>query len=439
MLLTGGAIAGAMPSNLWSMVQNPSFGPSQAIGGTANGCLAGAAQLPPDGPGYEVIRLSRRRYFGHSDMIDFVDGLGRRAQAAGLPMFYVGDMAQPRGGPLPFGHSSHQTGLDVDIWFTLETVPGLTSSQRETPALPSMISPDATVDPAHFGARQVTLLRLAAADPRVDRIFVNPVLKLAMCRGFGGAADGGTAWLGRLRPWWGHDDHFHVRLRCPDGSAACEAQAPIPEGDGCDAALDDWTHHLTPPKPVGPPAPARQPPVACLALLADNQTTEETAMPSVARYQIHIDLPRARVWDGLRDLSRAPFYVPNLTGVEFTTAQHEGVGTSRRVFQSNGKSLEETVVSWDDGYGFTLRLHDGAKPPAPFKQAWFDYRIADAPDGGTLFTPSLTYEMPLGPVGKLLDWAMVKRFATASTKQVAENFKRYYETGEITNPAYKKP
>ena len=162
-------------------------------------------------------------------------------------------------------------------------------------------------------------------------------------------------------------------------------------------------------------------------------------MPSVARYQIHIDLPRARVWDGLRDLSRAPFYVPNLTGVEFTTAQHEGVGTSRRVFQSNGKSLEETVVSWDDGYGFTLRLHDGAKPPAPFKQAWFDYRIADAPDGGTLFTPSLTYEMPLGPVGKLLDWAMVKRFATASTKQVAENFKRYYETGEITNPAYKKP
>jgi uncharacterized membrane protein len=160
-------------------------------------------------------------------------------------------------------------------------------------------------------------------------------------------------------------------------------------------------------------------------------------MPSIASYEIHVDLPRARVWDGLRNLSRAPLYVPNLTGVEFTTAQHEGVGTSRRVFQTNGKSLDETVVKWDDGFGFTLRLHDGDKPPAPFKQGWFDYRIADAPDGGTLFKPSLTYEMPWGPVGKLLDLLMVNRFARASTRQVAENFKRYYETGEITNPAYK--
>jgi hypothetical protein len=104
-------------------------------------------------------------------------------------------------------------------------------------------------------------------------------------------------------------------------------------------------------------------------------------MPSVASYEIHVDLPRARVWDGLRNLSRAPLYVPNLTGIEFTTAQHEGVGTSRRVFQTNGKSLDETVVKWDDGFGFTLRLHDGDKAPAPFKQAWFDYRIADAPGG----------------------------------------------------------
>ena len=241
--------------NSWSLIEQPTPGPAQAIGSTANGCLTGGVQLPADGPGYEVIRLSRRRYFGHGDMVDFVEGLGKRALAAGLPLFYVGDMAQPRGGPLPFGHASHQTGIDVDIWFTAETRPGLPQSAREEPPLPSMIvagdSPH--VDSSQFGKRQVTLLRLAAGDPRVDRIFVNPVIKLAMCHGFGGATVGGSAWLQKLRPWWGHDDHFHVRLRCPEGSPDCEPQRPVPDGDGCDASLEDWTHHLTPPKP--PPGP----------------------------------------------------------------------------------------------------------------------------------------------------------------------------------------
>jgi penicillin-insensitive murein DD-endopeptidase len=261
----------AQPGNAWSVIENPTPGPAQAIGSTADGCLIGAVELPADGTGYEVIRLSRRRYFGHGDMVEFVEGLGRRAQAAGLPLFYVGDMAQPRGGPLPFGHASHQTGIDVDIWLTADTRPGLPIAAREEPPLPSMIVAGATprIDPAHFGKRQVTLLRLAAADPHVDRIFVNPVIKLALCRGFGGAAVGGTDWLHRLRPWWGHDDHFHVRLSCPASSPDCEPQNPIPDGDGCDAALENWTHHLAPPKAPAEPRAPKTMPAACQAILKE--------------------------------------------------------------------------------------------------------------------------------------------------------------------------
>jgi penicillin-insensitive murein endopeptidase len=258
----------AQRTNVWSLIDTPTPGPAQAIGSTANGCLSGAVQLPTDGPGYEVIRLSRRRYFGHGDMVDFVEGLGKRAQAAGLPLFYVGDMAQPRGGPLPFGHASHQTGLDVDIWFTADTKPGLPAAAREEPPLPSMIvaGNKPHVDMSEFGKRQVALLRLAADDRRVDRIFVNPVIKLAMCRGFGGATTGGSAWLQRLRPWWGHDDHFHVRLRCPDSSPDCEPQKPVPDGDGCDASLEDWTYHLTPPKSPPEPRAPKIMPATCQAL-----------------------------------------------------------------------------------------------------------------------------------------------------------------------------
>jgi penicillin-insensitive murein endopeptidase len=263
-----GAVARAdPPANAWSRIAAPTPGPALAIGGAAHGCLAGAARLPLDGAGYAVIRPSRRRFFGHPDTVSFVETLGRNAAAAGLPRFYVGDIAQPRGGPLPFGHASHQTGLDVDLWFTFASRAVLSPAEREEPALPSMLSPDGlAVDPARFDARQVALLKLAAADARVDRIFVNPTIKLALCRDYAGAIASGSAWLRRLSPWWGHDDHFHVRLRCPAGSPSCEPQAPVPEGDGCNPALEDWTRHQTPPQRSSPVAP-RLAPAACAAVL----------------------------------------------------------------------------------------------------------------------------------------------------------------------------
>lgn len=107
------------------------------------------------------------------------------------------------------------------------------------------------------------------------------------------------------------------------------------------------------------------------------------------------------------------------------------------MFQKNGQPMDETVVNWDEGYGFALRLHNDGKPPAPFREASFEYRIADAPDGGTLFMPALTYAMPWGILGSLLDALLVNRFARGQVRKVALNFKRHYETGEVTNPAFR--
>lgn len=264
--LTGAARS--QDANPWSRVHNPTPGAALSIGGPARGCLSGAVHLPADGPGYAVIHLERRRFFGHPDTVRFVDRLGRRASAAGLPTFYVGDMAQPRGGPLPFGHASHQTGIDVDLWFTFATPAPLPVAARGTIELPSMLLANwRAVDPKRFGPRQVTLLRLAATDPRVDRIFVNPVIKATLCRAI---PSGQRSWLRRLRPWFGHDDHFHVRLSCPAGSPECQAQAPVPPGDGCDSVLASWVRDQRPPPPHPPPLPPRKMPVLpaeCHALL----------------------------------------------------------------------------------------------------------------------------------------------------------------------------
>ena len=254
-------------SNLWSQIETPLAGAPRVVGGVAHGCLMGAAELPPDGPGYAAVRLSRHRNFGHPMLVRYIETLGRATAAAGLPVFYVGDMAQPRGGPLPFGHASHQTGLDVDVWFTLQTRPSLPPDAREDVELPSMLLANyREIDPRRFGARQIKLLRLAASAPEVERIFVNPVIKAALCRN---ARSTDRDWLARIRPWFGHDEHFHVRLRCPADSPECETQKPVPEGDGCGTELASWLHHLPPPPPENSVPHARSLPFACQAVLRE--------------------------------------------------------------------------------------------------------------------------------------------------------------------------
>jgi penicillin-insensitive murein DD-endopeptidase len=261
------APAGASP---WSEVQTPTEGPPRSIGTAVAGCLAGAEALPFDGPGFEVIRLSRHRYFGHPQTIAFIEALGKAAEAQALGTFYVGDIGLPRGGPMPNGHASHEIGLDADIWFNLDPKPALAPAEREDPPLPSMVLPGGkAIDSSRFSARHVALLRQAATDPRVDRIFVNPAIKRALCAGYGGAGEGDRSWLHRIRPWYGHDEHFHVRLHCPADSPACVPQPPPPPGDGCDASLAWWFEKHLPTAPPATPAVPHEKvlPAACHRLL----------------------------------------------------------------------------------------------------------------------------------------------------------------------------
>ncbi len=250
----------------WHLIQAPSPGPAHAIGGYAHGCLTGGVALPLDGVGYQVIRPSRHRSFGHPVLIDYVQRLGLRAHGAGLGLLNIGDMAQPRGGPLNFGHASHQIGLDVDIWLRLD-LPLLPRNRRDD--LKELTVVDGTaldLVRSRWTPAQVTLIRLATQDARVTRIFVNPIIKLELCRQAGADRE----WLRVIRPWYGHDDHFHVRLACPADSPLCEAQPPVPPGDGCDTELMSWLPEARPPVPkkAALPHPPPNPvlPAACLPL-----------------------------------------------------------------------------------------------------------------------------------------------------------------------------
>src|SRR4051794_5498605 len=128
-VLFGGPAAAAD----WSTVATPSPGPTQSIGFYSAGCLQGAQQLPLDGPGYEAIRISRNRYWGQPWLIDTITVLGTKVRAAGQAHLYIGDLGQPRGGPAPTGHASHQVGLDADVWFERQPGPRRAPQDRENP------------------------------------------------------------------------------------------------------------------------------------------------------------------------------------------------------------------------------------------------------------------------------------------------------------------
>jgi penicillin-insensitive murein endopeptidase len=267
-----GAASRGLVARQWQAQRAPADGPALSIGTCNCGCLQGAATLPVSGPGFEVLHLDRHRRFGHPLLVSYVERLAVAARKAKLGPLVIGDLSQPRGGPTPSGHRSHQTGLDADIGYVAP--PGvraghLNARDRERLMPPAVVDLKTHATTRFWTPKVVSLLALAAADPTVDRIFVNPAIKKRLCEL---PATAHAPWQGRLRPWYLHEDHFHVRLKCPPDSPQCVPQQP-PPNDGCGASLAWWftrdSQNAHPKKVETEPQARAEPtlPPACSALV----------------------------------------------------------------------------------------------------------------------------------------------------------------------------
>ena len=268
-LLVAPAAAQQAARDLFGAMHEPSSHAPEPIGSYARGCIAGAVQLPADGPTWQAMRLSRDRRWGDPALVSYIEALSLSAAQDGWAGLLVGDMGGARGGPMPSGHASHQIGLDVDLW--LEPMPDHTLSDREREnysATSVLRKGTRQVNPDLFGEAQRMLIYRAATLPGVARIFVAPGIKQSLCA---------INWRDRsflrlVRPWYGHDDHIHVRLSCPAGAANCENQSTIPAGDGCGDDLAWWfTDEPYKPstEPPAPPLTLADLPDACAAVLRD--------------------------------------------------------------------------------------------------------------------------------------------------------------------------
>ena len=225
------------------------------FGGYAKGCIAGAVELPETGPTWQAMRLSRNRNWGHPQTVDFIKKLSAfAATQPGWKGLYIGDISQPRGGPMLSGHRSHQIGMDIDIWMLPPKRLNLSASERENISSVSLRRSKGAYTNDNYTRAHHEIMKAAAKDPRTARIFVFPGAKVRMCK----EETGDRSWLRKIRPWWGHHYHFHVRLKCPEGAPGCVNQSAPPAGDGC-ADAEQWVRNILNPPPPDPNAPAPKP------------------------------------------------------------------------------------------------------------------------------------------------------------------------------------
>lgn len=228
---------------------------AKPYGSYAKGCMAGGVELPETGPTWQAMRLSRNRNWGQPETIDFIKKVSRKAAAQpGWNGLYIGDISQPRGGPMLSGHRSHQLGLDIDIWLRPASDLTLSRTTRENISSISMRRANGAYTNGNWTRQHHEIVKAAAQHPRTARIFIFPGAKVQMCKD----EKGDRSWLRKVRPWWGHHYHFHVRLKCPDGSKGCVNQTPPPAGDGC-ADAERWVRDILNPPPPNPNAPKPKP------------------------------------------------------------------------------------------------------------------------------------------------------------------------------------
>ena len=261
LLAAGGAFAQYGPSGA------PAPGPLRIIGGGSNGgCIQGAVPLPASTEGLQTIHSGFSHFYGAPGTIQGLLQLGQEARANGLPPLLVEDISLPRGGPMPGGHAAHQIGLDADVALDMRSRGFLSPALAESITIQSLVRADGRdVEPGMWNEGVVRLLWLAATLPNIDRVLVNPAIKLHLCQ----TVSSDRSWLRFIRPYWGHAAHMHVAFKCPPGQPECVPKAPPPPGDGCDQL--GWWFEPHPPGPAHPPGPKPRLPEACYALFGWNR------------------------------------------------------------------------------------------------------------------------------------------------------------------------
>lgn len=197
----------------------------KAVGFYTDGKIEKATLLPEKGEAFQQVYTERDTHWGTGMIVSMIENASEYLVTKWYPgtVVMIGDVAKKFGGDIGT-HASHQSGLDADIPYI-----GNKGFDR--------VIANGEVKSSFDYMKNWQFLRLIANQKIVqdgrtttvlNRVFMNPVIHKGFC-----------AWaqksdllknpldqeiMSRIRPWEGHDKHFHVRLKCSPHYPACRNQ-----------------------------------------------------------------------------------------------------------------------------------------------------------------------------------------------------------------------
>lgn len=145
---------------------------------------------------------------------------------------------------------------------------------------------------------------------------------------------------------------------------------------------------------------------------------------AVLESSIEIAASRSRVWELLATLDALERYDPGVARSKITSAERTGVGATRQCDLKPGGWFRERVTAWEPerALGFVL-----FECTLPVRRLEHDYVLTSI-DGGTRVQQRMEYRLKFGPVGMLLDAAIVRRRWRAGIEQFLRGLKQLAET-----------
>ena len=146
-------------------------------------------------------------------------------------------------------------------------------------------------------------------------------------------------------------------------------------------------------------------------------------------YTAVINAPKQDVWQVVSNIGAVCECSPSVLDSHYTSSAKSGVGASRHC-DIPGGSVQERVIEWREGDGYTLEVYD---------MNIFTMRLLirsikvtftlQTVAGGTRITGTMVGELKGGIFGKLLGRTMASQFAEAAKANI-EGMKAYIETNQ---------
>ncbi len=139
---------------------------------------------------------------------------------------------------------------------------------------------------------------------------------------------------------------------------------------------------------------------------------------------ISIDAPTDRIWTILANVTELAEYDPTVRAAELTSTHAVGLDASRKVTMRDGKHwFEERVAMFEPNVGLAFEL---TACNFPIRSLRHTYSFA-ADGGWTKVTQVMDYTPKLGPLGRLMDAAILRRSFDAGVKQFLTGLKAHSE------------